>query len=356
MSASKTPGPVRVAIVGSTGYTGIELIRLLRNHPGADLTFLGSRGSAGKRLDEVFGHLDVLTGAMTLEAFDVQKHADVADIFFLAMRNGQAMQIVPALLEAGKRVIDLSADYRLRDPEDYRVWYKTEHTSPDLLREAVYGLPELYGSQIRSARLVANPGCYTTTAILALAPALAASAIEPCSIIVDAMSGVSGAGRSKATTEYLFTELNDNAKAYGVATHRHTPEIEQELQVVCGCPLTLTFTPHLAPMTRGILATSYATLKPGQHAADLYEFYEEFYADAPFVDVEPLGRFPSVHDVAGSNYCRIGLGVDERNRRLIVVSTTDNMIKGASGQAVQNLNLMIGFPEDTNLPSIALYP
>lgn len=354
--ASSAPKPVRVAIVGATGYTGIELVRLLHNHPGACIALLGSHSTAGKQLCEVFAHVDVETGAKRLVAFDVDEHADAADVFFLAMDNGRAMEIAPRLLERGKRVIDLSADFRLRDTADYETWYKTTHTNPALLNTAVYGLPEIYGAQVRGAQLVANPGCYTTTSILALAPALACKAVDPTSIIVDAMSGVSGAGRSKKSTDYMFSELSGNAKVYGVAAHRHTPEIEQELTGISGDRVRVTFTPHLVPMVRGILATCYATLCSGEDLNTLHAFYEEFFADAPFVDVMPLGQFPGTQHVKGSNMCRIGLGLDTRTRRLIVVSATDNLIKGAAGQAVQNFNIMIGFPETTNLPCIAVYP
>jgi N-acetyl-gamma-glutamyl-phosphate reductase len=345
-----------VAIIGATGYAGIELVRLLHNHPGAEITFLGSQSSAGKSMGDVFTHLDVATASRKLTAFDPAEHADVADVFFLALANGKAMQVAPQLLAAGKRIIDISADFRLRSQPVYEAWYKIKHVAPQLLSEAVYGLAEIYGAQIRHAQLVANPGCYTTTSILGLAPALACKAVEPKSIIVDAMSGVSGAGRSKGSTEYMFTELDGNAKAYGIAKHRHTPEIEQELSSVSGSDVVLTFTPHLVPMTRGILATCYAALCAHETLESLHAFYTEFYADAPFVEVLPLGRFPAVMDVAGSNMCRIGLAEDPRTSRLIVVSATDNLIKGAGGQAVQNFNIMIGYPETTNLPRIALYP
>jgi N-acetyl-gamma-glutamyl-phosphate reductase len=347
---------VRVGIVGATGYAGIELVRLLHNHPGAEITFLGSQSTAGKHLSDVFPHVDMVTGAKQLEAFDVERHFDAADIFFLAMDNGHAMQIVPTLLQKGKRVIDLSADFRLRDASAYPIWYHARHSAPEMLAEAVYGLPEMYGMRIRSAQILANPGCYTTTSILACAPALACKSVDPCSIIVDAMSGVSGAGRSKKTTEYMFAELDGNAKAYGVAGHRHTPEIEQELAAVCGTDVRITFTPHLVPMVRGILATSYLNLKTDETLDTLHSFYQEFYADAPFVNVLPLGQFPSTQYVKGSNMCLLGLAMDTRTDRLIVISASDNLIKGASGQAVQNFNIMIGFPETTNLPQIALYP
>lgn len=353
---SPTPGPVRVGIIGATGYAGIELVRLLHNHPGAEITFLGSNSTAGKRLSEVFPQVDVETGAKELTAFDPATHAGAADIFFLAMDNGRAMEIAPALLETGARVIDLSADFRLRDAAAYPVWYHSQHKQPDLLAEAVYGLPEVYGSRIRGARLVANPGCYTTTSILAAAPALACKAVDPCRIIVDAMSGVSGAGRSKKSTDFMFSELSGSAKAYGVAGHRHTPEIEQELAAVSGGEVRITFTPHLVPMVRGILATVYLDLTAHETLESLHDFYQEFYADAPFVTVLPLGQYPSTQYVKGSNMCMLGLAVDKRTDRLIVISATDNLLKGASGQAVQNFNIMTGFPETANLPRMALYP
>jgi N-acetyl-gamma-glutamyl-phosphate reductase len=346
----------RVAIIGATGYAGTELIRLLHDHPSVRITFLGSASQDGHALGDVFHHFDAETSALPLRRFSVDEHVEVADIFFMAMDNGQAMRIAPALLERGRRIIDLSADFRLRDPGNYDTWYHFKHAVPELLNRAVYGLPEIYGKEIPGADLVANPGCYTTTAILALAPALKGGFIEPQGIIVDALSGISGAGRSKTQVAYLYSELNDNAKAYGITTHRHTPEIEQELTFAAGGSATLTFTPHLVPMTRGILATCYASLKSPVTPQDITAHYESFYADAPFVRVCPPGRFPSIQEVRGTNMCIIGLTVDHHTNRLIVVSATDNLIKGAAGQAVQNLNLMTGVPETTNLPRTALYP
>ena len=271
-----------------------------------------------------------------------------ADLVFCCLPHRVAMNTVPSLLEAGHRVVDFSADYRLRDFGVYEAWYKTKHTSPERIADAVYGIPELYREDIKKARLVANPGCYPTGAILALAPLLRAGLIKPDSIIVDAKSGVSGAGR-KADLGLQFGEVNEGFKAYGVGNHRHTPEIEQELSVALGGAVQVSFTPHLAPMTRGILSTIYAGGEGGADASAVRAALRDAYADEPFIRLMPEGALPNVTQVAGSNYVDIGLVYDERTSRFIVVVAIDNLVKGASGAAVQNMNLMLGLPETQGL-------
>ena len=271
-----------------------------------------------------------------------------ADLVFCCLPHRVAMNTVPSLLEAGHRVVDFSADYRLRDFGVYETWYKTKHTSPERIADAVYGVPELYREDIKKARLVANPGCYPTGAILSLAPLLRAGLIKPDSIIVDAKSGVSGAGR-KADLGLQFGEVNEGFKAYGVGNHRHTPEIEQELSVALGDVVQVSFTPHLAPMTRGILSTIYAGGEGGADASAVRAALRDAYADEPFIRLMPEGALPNVTQVAGSNYVDIGLVYDERTSRFIVVVAIDNLVKGASGAAVQNMNLMLGLPETQGL-------
>ena len=336
----------KIAVVGATGYTGFELLRLLGSHGGVEVMALTSETYAGKSVDEVFPALaSVHDGALVKFELAV---CEGADIVFCCLPHRVAMNTVPSLLDAGLRVVDFSADYRLRDFGVYEAWYKTEHTSPERIADAVYGVPELYREEVRKARLVANPGCYPTGAILALAPLLRARLINPDSIIVDAKSGVSGAGR-KADLSIQFSEVNEGFKAYGVGTHRHTPEIEQELSAALGEAVQVSFTPHLAPMTRGILSTIYAAGEGGADASSVRAALRDAYADEPFFRLMPEGAFPNVTQVAGSNYVDIGLTHDERTSRFIIVAAIDNLVKGASGAAVQNMNLMLGFPETQGL-------
>jgi N-acetyl-gamma-glutamyl-phosphate reductase len=337
---------VRVAIAGASGYTGFELIRLLAPHPEVELTTIASRGNAGARLDEVYpalrGHCDLV-----FQAPDPDLLAGEAEVVFTALPHQAAMDVVPQLLKRGVKVIDLSADYRFRDPKVYEAWYQA-HKTPELLQEAVYGLPELYRKEIAGARLVGNPGCYPTSVILAAAPLLKANLIVPQTLIADSKSGVSGAGRGLALTT-LYCEVNDGFKAYKVTEHRHTPEIEQELSRVAGESLQITFTPHLVPMSRGILSTVYASLPERVSGQDIDGAFASFYAKAPFVRLCGRGTLPATLQVRGSNYCDLGWRVDERTRRVIVVSVIDNLTRGASGQAVCNMNLMCGFPETWGL-------
>lgn len=336
----------KVAVVGATGYTGFELLRLLASHGGAEVAALTSETYAGKGIEEVFPALaSVIEGP--LEKFDLSV-CEGADLVFCCLPHRAAMNAVPSLLEAGRRVVDFSADYRLRDSGVYEAWYKTKHVSPERIPEAVYGLPELYREEIRKTRLVANPGCYPTGAILALAPLLRARIVKPESIIVDAKSGVSGAGR-KADQALQFGEVNEGFRAYGVGSHRHTPEIEQELSAVLGKAVRISFTPHLAPMTRGILSTIYAESAGAADLAAARAALADAYAREPFVRLMPEGAFPDVTQVTGSNYVDIGLARDARTSRFVIVAAIDNLVKGASGAAVQNMNLMLGLPEAQGL-------
>jgi len=344
---------VRVAVLGASGYTGVELLRLLCRHPEVEITAVTSRQQEGRPISESFPSL---YGAVDLvcSAGDPLEVAAQADLVFTAVPHQTAMEVVPQLLEAGCKVVDLSADYRLRDVAVYEQWYQS-HSSPELLSRAVYGLPELYREQVRVASLVANPGCYPTSVALALAPLLRGGAVDTASLVIDSKSGTSGAGRG-AKVGSLFCEVNEAFKAYGVAAHRHTPEIEQTLSQQCGRPVQVTFTPHLLPVNRGILSTCYATLTSSLDLAALQDLYREAYAAEPFVRVLPPGRYPDVAHVRGSNYCDIGVALDERTGRVIVIAAIDNLVKGASGQAIQNMNLMYGWAEETGLQQLALCP
>jgi len=342
---------IRVGIVGASGYTGAELARILCNHPEVALTAATSRQYAGKPLSQVFpslrGRVDILC-----EDLPVAELVERADFFFTAVPHQTAMNIVPSLLAAGKKVVDLSADFRIHDAQVYEQWYQA-HSAKELLATAVYGLPELHRTAIRKTRLVANPGCYPTSVILGLAPLLKTGLVDPETIIIDAKSGASGAGRT-AQVGSLYCEVADGFKAYKVGEHRHTPEIEQELGGLCGKPVTVSFTPHLLPMSRGILSTIYA--KAGKALPGLTELYQDFYRDEEFVRVCPAGQYPATQYVRGSNYCDIGVKFDPRTDRVVILSAIDNVVKGASGQAVQNMNLMCGFPEHTGLRIVPLFP
>jgi N-acetyl-gamma-glutamyl-phosphate reductase len=345
---------LNVAIVGASGYTGLELIRILHRHPEVAVTCLTSEQSAGRLISDLFptlrGRCDTV-----LENLEPVRVAEKADIIFTALPHKAAMEVVPTFIKLGKRVIDLSADYRLSDPAVYGEWYEP-HLNPAGLKKAVYGLPEIKRNKIKGARLVANPGCYPTSIILALAPLLKKGLIDLSSIIADSASGVTGAGRS-AKVDSLYCEVNEGFKAYGVGgVHRHTPEIEQELSLLAGEPLKITFTPHLVPMDRGILSTVYAIPKKSISNETIAGLYREYYAGEPFVRVLSNGSLPSTAFVRGSNFCDIAPVVDTRTGRIIVISAIDNLVKGASGQAVQNMNLVCGFPETMGLEGLALFP
>lgn len=345
---------LNVAIVGASGYTGLELIRILYRHPEVAVTCLTSEQSAGKKISEVFPTLRDRCDHL-LENLEPVKVAEKADIIFTALPHKAAMEVVPTFLALGKKVIDLSADYRLNDPAVYGSWYEP-HLNPENLKKSVYGLPEIRRTKIKGAQLVANPGCYPTSIILALAPLLKKGLIDPASIIADSASGVTGAGRS-AKVDSLYCEVNEGYKAYGVGgAHRHTPEIEQELSLLAGKELKVTFTPHLVPMDRGILSTVYATPLQAATTAGLTALYEKFYDGEPFVRVLAKGNLPSTAFVRGSNFCDIAPVVDPRTGRIIIISAIDNLVKGASGQAVQNMNLICGLPETMGLEGLAIFP
>ena len=344
---------IRVGLVGASGYTGAELARILCNHPQVELTVATSRQYAGKPISEVFPHL---RGKVDLLCEDVvaDELMGRADLFFLAVPHKTAMDLVPSFLEAGKKVVDLSADFRIHDAATYEAWYQP-HSATRYLAEAVYGLPELYRDKIGAARLVANPGCYPTSIILGLAPLLRAGCVDTATLVVDSKSGVSGAGRG-ASVGSLYCEMGEGFKAYKVGAHRHTPEIEQEISLLAGQEVVISFTPHLLPMSRGILSTIYAGLKPGCDESSIRKLYEDTYRQEPFVRICPEGDFPATQFVRGSNCCDIGFKVDKRTGRIVIVSVIDNLVKGAAGQAVQNMNLLCGFPEGEGLAQAPLFP
>jgi len=345
---------LKIAIVGSSGYTGGELYRILLYHPSAEVTVVTSERSAGKPITDIFPHLLGLSD-LICEPLDPASIAKKADLAFLALPHVTAQEAAFQLRKLGVKVVDLSADYRLADPALYETWYEHCHQYPDLLKSAVYGLPELHRERIRKASLIANPGCYPTSAILGLAPVVAKKMIDVGTIVVDAKSGVSGAGRSPALA-YHYPEANEGFMAYKVGTHRHTPEIEQELSLLAEAPVVLSFTPHLVPMTRGILSTIYAKLAGPADTGSLHAVFQEFYRNEPFVRLLPLGQFPNVRNVRGSNFCDIGVHSDVRTGRAVIVTAIDNLVKGASGQAVQNMNLMMGFEESAGLKFAGLCP
>lgn len=342
---------LRAGIVGGTGYTGVELLRLLARHPTVQLTAITSRGEAGRPVAELFPNLRGQVDLCFVEPDPALLHD--CDVVFYATPNGTAMQQVPALLEAGVRVIDLAADFRLKDPAEWQRWYKVEHACPQLLGDAVYGLPEVNRAAIRSARLVANPGCYATAVQLGLLPLVEAGVVDSDQLIADCKSGVSGAGR-KAELGLLMGEASDNFRAYSVAGHRHLPEICQGIEAATGRSIGLTFVPHLTPMVRGIHATLYARLTDPM--ADLQALFEDRYRDEPFVDVLPAGSQPETRSVRGANHCRIAVHRPQGGDIAVVLAVEDNLVKGAAGQAVQNLNLMFDLPETCGLEGIGLLP
>ncbi|MBN1829174.1 MAG: N-acetyl-gamma-glutamyl-phosphate reductase [Deltaproteobacteria bacterium] len=344
---------VRIGIFGGSGYTGQELLRLLIRHPGVEPVAVTSRQYKGMHLSKIY---PVFLGETDLAFIDAEPAAlaETCDLIFLAVPHGKAMEAVPQFLSAGKKVIDLSADYRIRDRALFEEWY-CPHSSPDLLAEAVYGLPELHRKAIAQARLVANPGCYPTSAILGLAPLLRQDAIDKASIIIDSKSGTSGAGRD-IKLDSLFCEVNEGFKAYKIGTHRHRPEIEQELSMLAGSEIRVIFTPHLLPVNRGILTTIYATLSSPRSTEEIRSFFDDFYRNEPFVRLCPAGCFPNISSVRGSNNCHIGCTVDERTGRVVILSAIDNLVKGAAGQAVQNMNILCGFDERAGLGGISLNP
>lgn len=342
---------IKVGIVGGTGYTGVELLRLLASHDEAQVVAITSRGENGRRVDDLFpnlrGHYDLAFSDPDIETLSA------CDVVFFATPHNVAMRMAPDLLAAGCRVIDLSADYRLRDHERWSKWYGEPHASPETLAEAVYGLPEFNRDEVAKARLVACPGCYPTAIQLGFMPLLKAGLVDADHLIASAASAVSGAGR-QAKVGNLLPEVSDSFKAYGVSGHRHLPELEQGLGDIAGAPVHMTFVPHMLPMIRGIHATLFARLS--EPTTDVQALFENFYANEPFVDVLPAGQYPQTRTVRGANRCQIAVEVPQGRDTVVVMATEDNLVKGASGQAVQNMNILFGLPETMGLLQLGLLP
>jgi len=338
---------LKIAIVGATGYTGGEMVRLLAAHPSVEIAALTSRQLAGRNIADIFPALRGILD-MPLIELDMRGIAKKCDAVFLAVPHTQAIPIVAGLVREGTRVVDYSADFRLKSRTTYEHWYQSPHTESVLLSKRVYGLPELYREELMNARLVALPGCYPTGALLALAPAVKHGIIDFKQIVINSMSGVSGAGQTPTAATH-FPEIADNVRAYGVTSHRHTPEIDQELSLIAGEKVNALFTPHLVPANRGILTTAAAGTLSATSPANLVAMYRRFYKDAPFVRVHEAGSYPERRCVRGSNYCDIGLAYEKRTRKLIAISAIDNLCKGAAGQAVQCMNIMFDLPEETGL-------
>ncbi|WP_036480507.1 N-acetyl-gamma-glutamyl-phosphate reductase [Myxosarcina sp. GI1] len=344
-----------VGIIGASGYGGVQLVRLLLEHPQVDIVYLGGDSSAGKQFATLYPHLAHCVD-LGIEEIDIDKVAARCEIVFLGLPNGLACQMASALVEKGCKVLDLSADYRFQDLNTYTNWYKKERNDGAIAATAVYGLPELYRDKIARSQLIGCPGCYCTASLLALSPLLKQGLILPETAIIDAKSGTSGGGR-QAKTNLLLAEADNTLCAYGVASHRHTPEIEQICSSLARQEVKVQFTPHLIPMVRGILATVYATLRdPGLVREDLLTIYSAFYRSSPFVKILPNGIYPQTKWACGTNLCYIGVEVDSRTDRVIVMSAIDNLIKGQAGQAVQCLNLMMGWEETLGLPKLSFYP
>ncbi len=344
---------VKVGIVGASGYTGAELIRILANHPRVELAYLTANKYAGQEVASLYPHLAVSTNQSFI-AYDEKKAKD-ADIIFVALPHGTSMKIIPDLWGFGGKIIDLSGDFRLKDPELYRKWYGIPHTAPSLLGKAVYGLPELYRDQIKKADFITNPGCYPTSALLAVAPLLKAGLVADDPLIINSCSGLSGAGRGLSLTTH-FSECNESVEAYSVGVHKHTPEMEQEMSVFRKKDVVITFVPHLVPVSRGILTTAYCTLSGNWETGKLVGLYEDFYRTSAFIKVLNEDSYPKTKHVLGSNYCYLTIRMDVRTGKAIIVAVIDNLVKGASGQAVQNMNIMCGLAEEEGLRNIGLAP
>ncbi len=343
----------RVGIIGATGYTGVELLRLLLHHPEVEVTALTSQKYAGTPIASVFPSL-MKRLQLKCEELNVDTISKKVDFIFTAVPHKTAMEVVPLFHRQGKRVVDLSADFRFRNAAVYEKWYQ-KHTSADLLSESVYGLPELHREKIRNAKIVGNPGCYPTGALLGLLPPVEKGVISLENIVVDSKSGVSGAGRD-VVLESLFCEVNEGVKAYKIFAHRHTPEIDQELSQLAQREISVTFVPHLIPMDRGILSTLYVRLTRKMKTDELLDVFQEVYRKEPFIRIHPKGKLPNTKDVRGSNLCDIGVTVSDSDDRAVIVTAIDNLVKGAAGEAVQNMNIMLGYPEVTGLDVIPLFP
>lgn len=344
---------IQVGIIGATGYVGQQIVGLLLRHPKCNISFVSSNSYAGDVFSDVYDQYTNLIDMKCIDTEDVHNYLSDVDVVFIALPHGMAFETAKICKEKDVKVIDIGADFRLKDVNAYKQWYKLDHKTEDLNMTAVYGLPEIYKEEIKKASLIGNPGCYPTASILGLMPLLKSDLIDKNSIIVDAKSGVSGAGRG-VKVDNLYGEINESLKAYGVAGHRHTPEIEQELSALANEDITISFTPHLIPMNRGILATSYTNLVKDVSVEEIYSLYRGEYKNAPFVRV--IEDLPETRWVRGSNFCDIAIRVDERTKRVIVISTIDNMIKGAAGQGIQNMNIMFGLDEQEGLNMLPMLP
>ncbi len=345
---------IKASIIGATGYTGVELLRFLSRHPGVEVVGLTSQSYTEQAFTDIFPSARRFT-KLLCEQQDPVRLAEKSDVVFTALPHGVSMEVAAAVVGNGKKVIDLGADYRFADVAVYEAWYQVAHKTPALVAEAVYGLPEVHRAEVAKARIIGNPGCYPTSIILGLAPLLKNKLVDTGTVIIDAKSGVSGGGRG-LNLAFHYAECNENLKAYNIGVHRHTPEIEQELGRLAGEKLTVSFTPHLIPMTRGILSTMYASLHKILSADELLDLYREYYQHEYFVRIMDKGQYPQTKWVAGSNFCDIGLAVDPRTNRVVVVSAIDNLVKGASGQAVQNMNILFNLPEKTGLEYPGMWP
>lgn len=345
---------MKVGIIGANGYGGAELIRLLHQHPNVEIEMLISNSTKGSLLTDQYNHLQNIIDK-PLEEWDLEEIQGKVDVLFFATPSGVSKEIIPSLSETGITCIDLSGDFRLKDEYLYEKWYKNKSANIEDLQKSVYGLTEINRNEIRKATLIAYPGCYPTATLLGLAPILKADLVNMNSIIIDGKSGVSGAGR-KPSVGSLFSEVNENVTAYKIGKHQHIPEIEQEIQNICGVPATVTFTTHLIPMTRGIMCTIYADLKENVRLEEMLELYKESYKEEHFIRIRSKERWPSTKEVYGTNYCDIGLNVDERTGRITIISVIDNLVKGAAGQAIQNLNVIAGWDERTGLDGVPIYP
>ena len=344
---------IKASIIGASGYGGAETVRLLVSHPQVDIVHVTAETQQGKAMSALYPNLRCFVDQAMIAA-DVERIGAGSDIVFVSLPSGKAMHLVPALLEQGCKVIDIAADFRLHEASLYPIWYKVTHVAPHYLTEAVYGLPELHCEAIRSTRLLANPGCYPAASILAIAPLMQAGVVNPKGIIIDAKSGISGAGRGGGGS-FGYAEVNENVQAYNVTGHNHTAEIEQELSAIAKTPVQIVFTPHLIPMTRGILATVYAPLTTALQEQDALQLYKEMYAQAPFVRVLD-DTLPQTKATLGSNYCDVAVKINKRTNTAIAIAAIDNLGRGAAGQAVQNMNLMCGMPETTGLHFPAVFP
>lgn len=345
---------IKVGIIGATGYAGSELVRILLGHKDVEIKWYGSRSYIDKKYASIYQNFFQLVDANCMDD-NMEVLADQVDVIFTATPQGLCASLVNEEILSKVKIIDLSADFRIKDVKVYEEWYKLEHKSPQFIEEAVYGLCEINREDVKKARLVANPGCYTTCSILTCYPLVKEGIIDPNTIIVDAKSGTSGAGRG-AKVDNLFCEVNENMKAYGVATHRHTPEIEEQLGYACGEKITINFTPHLVPMNRGILATAYASLKKDVTYEEVKAIYDKYYADEKFVRVLEKDVCPQTKWVEGSNYVDVNFKIDPRTNRIIMMGAIDNLVKGAAGQAVQNMNLIFGLKESEGLELVPMFP